>query len=88
LRGLERYLVGQCSQSTGNICTQCIMLNQTDIAIQLMKSKVIEGAGEVPLGDCGEDLKPHFGPHIDQGFGYCTSTGGMTKPVRSHKQGD
>ena len=64
------------------------MLNQADIAVQLMKSKIIEGAGEKPLRDRGENLKPHFWPDIGQGFGDRTRTGRMAKPVRSHEQGD
>jgi hypothetical protein len=61
------------------------MLDQADIAIQLMKSKVIERAGEIPRRDGGEDFKAHFWSNIGQGFGYCTSTGGVTKSMRSHE---
>jgi len=51
----------------------------------LMKSKVIERAGEIPRRDGGEDFKAHFWSDIGQGFGYCTSTGGVTKSMRSHE---
>ena len=57
------------------------MLNQANVAVQLMISKITESAGKIPMRDRGENLKPYLWPDVGQCFRDCASTGRVAKSV-------